>query len=205
MTTRAPLRSRRSEVRLLSGVPSCLWNPAGSLIAVNLRNEPPSASPAGIPLAQRERRTGLDAFRWGRLASLTARRRRDRGATKPTYFYGGVDMELFLARLVVTFPAMKRVILAGGSAGGFVRTFGVRVDIIDDSGPPIPNASGVTGGSGVLNLELPQGCPQRKGLRDIHDADRLLHILERDDKNPRVLRTGCAEQVRARRIAVIDL
>jgi hypothetical protein len=71
------------------------------------------------------------------------------GAPKPTYHYGGKNLDLFLKTLAVTFTGLDRVWFLGVSAGGFgsflnqdfvVRAFdGIRVDVIDDSGPAIDN------------------------------------------------------------------
>ena len=61
---------------------------------------------------------------------------------------GFANMTAYLERLVPTFPTADRVILAGSSAGGFGAAFNwwqtqkafgkVRVDLIDDSGTPMP-------------------------------------------------------------------
>ena len=61
---------------------------------------------------------------------------------------GFANMTAFLERIVPTFPSADRVILAGSSAGGFGAAFNwwqtqqafgaVRVDLIDDSGTPMP-------------------------------------------------------------------
>jgi hypothetical protein len=69
-------------------------------------------------------------------------------AGKPARHVGFENMGAFLKRIVPTFPDADRVFLAGSSAGGFGalinwwRTqdaFGnVRVDLIDDSGTPMP-------------------------------------------------------------------
>jgi hypothetical protein len=71
------------------------------------------------------------------------------GAPKPTYHYGGRNLDLFLKRLALTFTGLDRVWFLGVSAGGFgsflnqdfvARAFnGIRVDVIDDSGPAIDN------------------------------------------------------------------
>jgi hypothetical protein len=76
--------------------------------------------------------------------------------SNPTADYGGritrhvgyQNMAAFLARIVPTFPDANRVILSGSSAGGYgalanwwqtQQAFGaLRVDLIDDSGPPLP-------------------------------------------------------------------
>jgi hypothetical protein len=66
--------------------------------------------------------------------------------TNITMQVGFVNMQNYLKRLVPTFPGVKRVVLAGSSAGGFGAIFNwqqtrqafggnVRVDVIDDSGP----------------------------------------------------------------------
>ncbi len=95
----------------------------------------------------------------------------DGGATMPTYFVGANDLELFLARLVPTFPGVTRVVLLGTSAGGFgtYLTFdrvagafgpGVRVDIIDDSGPPLtkPKATDNQALLDTWHFVPPAGC-----------------------------------------------
>jgi hypothetical protein len=106
------------------------------------------------------------------------------GQKKPTYFWGGRDMDVFLARLGPTFPKAKRVTLAGTSAGGFgtifnfdkvTHAFNVRVDVIDDSGPPIahngaPPNHGSTGG--LWGIEPPPACPSCETFEDIFHFDR---------------------------------
>jgi hypothetical protein len=62
-------------------------------------------------------------------------------------FVGYRNMEAYLKRIVPTFPKLERVLLTGVSAGGFgaagnavlvQRAFaGIRVNLIDDSGPPM--------------------------------------------------------------------
>jgi hypothetical protein len=105
------------------------------------------------------------------------------GVTKPTYFFGGNDLDLFLARLVPTFPDVTRVVLLGTSAGGFgtylnfdkvVRTFGVRVDIIDDSGPPLV-AKGATDNAAVMSTwgyVSPTGCSPCTSLLGVMKSAR---------------------------------
>ncbi len=96
------------------------------------------------------------------------------GAVKPTYFYGARDLELFLARVAPTFSNADHVWLTGTSAGGFAtvldfdrvtRAFpGVRVDIIDDSGPSITSKVG-TDNAGLFQqwgVEAPAGCTDCK-------------------------------------------
>jgi hypothetical protein len=105
------------------------------------------------------------------------------GGSIPTYFWGGNDVDIFLARLVPTFSNTTRVWIAGTSAGGFAsvldwdrvqRAFGVRTDIIDDSGPPIP-AKGATSNAGIFGIWgviPPTGCNACDSLRSIYDYDR---------------------------------
>jgi hypothetical protein len=96
---------------------------------------------------------------------------------------GYENMAAYLRRIVPTFPQAERVILAGSSAGGFgalinwrqaQRAFGaVRVDVIDDSGTPLP--PDVSSGSASqqaaevsawgLGAALPPDC-----------ADCMLHL-----------------------------
>jgi len=69
------------------------------------------------------------------------------GVAETQQFVGYVNMSLYLARLVPTFPGTTRVLLTGVSAGGFgsVGTYGpvsgafasALVEMIDDSGPPL--------------------------------------------------------------------
>jgi hypothetical protein len=69
------------------------------------------------------------------------------GSTATQQFVGHTNMELFIGRIVPTFKSkVSRVLLTGASAGGFGAAlnfsmvqdaFGdVRVDLLDDSGPP---------------------------------------------------------------------
>ncbi|MBZ5709543.1 pectinacetylesterase family protein [Nannocystis pusilla] len=64
-----------------------------------------------------------------------------------TMHVGGANLVAYLARIVPTFPAAERAYLIGASAGGYGATFNwwrvqqafgdVRVDLVDDSGPPL--------------------------------------------------------------------
>jgi hypothetical protein len=68
--------------------------------------------------------------------------------TNTAHFVGHANVAAFLSRLVPTFPAADRVILAGSSAGGYGAMYnawqvqaafgGVRVDVLDDSGTFLP-------------------------------------------------------------------
>jgi pectinacetylesterase len=96
---------------------------------------------------------------------------------------GFKNMSAYLKRIVPTFPSADRVYLAGSSAGGFgavlnwgqtQQAFGsVRVDLIDDSGTPMPpDIDALGSGAGVeqskqwnLPAALPPGCADcAKGL-----------------------------------------
>jgi hypothetical protein len=69
------------------------------------------------------------------------------GVAGTQQFVGYVNIGLYLARLVPTFPGATRVLLTGVSAGGFgsvaayepvARAFAsAQIDMIDDSGPPM--------------------------------------------------------------------
>lgn len=79
------------------------------------------------------------------------------GARETTYgarqakHFGRKNIEAFLQRVVPTFPNVKRVVFAGTSAGGFGAYLnydrvqnafgGIRVDLVDDSGHPLPRAN----------------------------------------------------------------
>jgi hypothetical protein len=68
--------------------------------------------------------------------------------TNTAHYVGFTDFTAYLERIVPTFPTADRVILSGSSAGGFgaavnwwqtQQAFGkIRVDLIDDSGTPMP-------------------------------------------------------------------
>ena len=98
--------------------------------------------------------------------------------TVRTFHVGARNMDAFLARLVRTFTDLERVTLSGLSAGGFgaglnwervANAFpGVRVDLIDDSGPPMaPPAARWVQWRDAWNAQLPAGCPE---CRDNLDA-----------------------------------
>lgn len=108
------------------------------------------------------------------------------GLATPTYFWGATDLELFLARLRPTFAGATRVYLYGTSAGGFgalldfdrvARAFAVRVDVIDDSGPPIlAQRNGATLSSfaplSVWRFAAPAGCSPCGSMPDVYAYDR---------------------------------
>jgi hypothetical protein len=91
------------------------------------------------------------------------------GVDHESHFAGHKDINLYLARLLATFPKAKRVWLAGDSAGGFGASFNfgtfqeafttARVDVIDDSGQPIdPDPAKWAQWRNVWNMQLPAGC-----------------------------------------------
>ena len=105
------------------------------------------------------------------------------GGVIPTYFWGANDLDLFLARVVPTFPGATHVWLYGTSAGGYgtilnfdrvARAFGVRVDIIDDSGPPIPPNGGTNNANSFSTWGVipPAGCVGCDSFRAVFDFDR---------------------------------
>jgi Pectinacetylesterase len=105
------------------------------------------------------------------------------GGTMPTYFFGGSNLDLFIARLVPTFPGLTRVVLLGTSAGGFgtyltfdkfVHAFGVRVDIVDDSGPPLVH-KGETDNQALLSgwgFVPPASCSPCASFLDVMKSAR---------------------------------
>lgn len=91
------------------------------------------------------------------------------GQSRTTYHVGARNMESFLARLSRSFPMADRVWLMGSSAGGYgagihwdrvARAFPMaRVDLLDDSGPPIaPPAARYGQMKAAWNLQYPSGC-----------------------------------------------
>jgi hypothetical protein len=101
------------------------------------------------------------------------------GMTIPTYFWGAKDVSLFLERLVPTFHDTDHVWIAGVSAGGFgsfvsfdaiAGAFsGARVDIVDDSGPPIlPNGASSTAAFSIWHYQPPADCGDCTGFPAIY-------------------------------------
>ncbi|MBL6752304.1 MAG: hypothetical protein ISP90_17435 [Nevskia sp.] len=96
--------------------------------------------------------------------------------THATRHVGFTNMTAYLKRIVPTVPGVQRVVISGSSAGGFGATFNlwqtqqafgnVRVDLINDSGTPLP-ADVMALGNGAealwranwdLAATLPAGC-----------------------------------------------
>ncbi len=109
------------------------------------------------------------------------------GVQTPTYHYGGHNLDLFLKSLALTFPSLERVWLLGVSAGGFgsflnqdvvARAFnGIRVDVIDDSGPAIDNK--VLGVPIQWAPQLPPGCTTCFSVTSIFAFDRKTYPTTR--------------------------
>lgn len=85
------------------------------------------------------------------------------------HFNGAANVRAFLRRLAPTFADVEHVVLAGSSAGGFGAAFNwwsvkdffphARVDVIDDSGPPVEPVGGRWGEwQEAWGVELPEGC-----------------------------------------------
>ncbi len=100
------------------------------------------------------------------------------GAPKPTYFWGARDLDLFLARLVPTFPKPGRVWAVGTSAGGFAtilvydhlsRAFGARVDVLDDSGPPLVSKGAADNSASLTTwgFAAPAGCAPCQSFAEV--------------------------------------
>lgn len=94
---------------------------------------------------------------------------------KDTYFVGYDNLNAYLGRLVPTFKSsVKRVLVSGWSAGGFGAAFGwnqiqtafnaaapIRVDALDDSGPPfLPNGGKWETWKDVWGVPIPADCPE---------------------------------------------
>jgi hypothetical protein len=120
-------------------------------------------------------------------AGRTMRSYQVNGAKQATYFWGARDMEIFLAKLVPRFAkTTTRVHLLGTSAGGFgtlvnfdrvATAFGVPVDILDDSGPPI--SAERDGGPvstfaplAIWGYAAPTGCTDCTSFPGIYAYDR---------------------------------
>ncbi len=105
------------------------------------------------------------------------------GSPRDTYFWGGRDLDLFLARLQATVPDADHVWLAGGSAGAVATVldyhkvqsaFGVRTDVIDDSGPPLGI---VTDGTtlALWGTQLASSCSSCRTLEEVMLDIRATH------------------------------
>ena len=92
-------------------------------------------------------------------------------ATGEVHFWGRRNVEEYIQRLAPTFQNVDHLVIAGGSAGGFGAGFnwalfqehfpGTRVDLLDDSGPPMnPNASRWEEWKEAWAPEFPDDCPE---------------------------------------------
>ena len=90
------------------------------------------------------------------------------GADQPTYHYGAHNLDLDVAVIGQLYPQLTRAFLSGSSAGGYgslgnqdavTRALKTRVDVIDDSGPPVNLAyGGSTSLPASWGARLPPGC-----------------------------------------------
>ncbi len=93
------------------------------------------------------------------------------GMERAAYHVGALNMDAYLEHWVAMLPNVRRVVLTGVSAGGYgallnwtrVRTAfgnGVRVDVLDDSGPPIDPGTELlwTTMREAWGLSFPEGC-----------------------------------------------
>ncbi len=104
-------------------------------------------------------------------------------APKPTYFYGGHNVDADLASLALSFKSLTHIWLSGVSAGGFgsflnqdfvVRAFsGLPVDVIDDSGPAVSFPVPVT--AIPWGIRLPPACATCMNLPDVFAFDRTTY------------------------------
>ena len=102
------------------------------------------------------------------------------GVPTPTYHYGAHNVDAILARLADELSGIDRVWLTGESAGGFgavvnqdfaARALRTRVDVIDDSGPPL-NVTG-SGFPATWGVRLPPACADcANGLDRVFAFDR---------------------------------
>ncbi len=85
------------------------------------------------------------------------------------HFAGAANIRAFMRRLAPTFADVDHIVLSGSSAGGFGAAFHwwtikdfmpwARVDVLDDSGPPIDPVGGRwVEWQQAWGVELPQGC-----------------------------------------------
>jgi hypothetical protein len=103
------------------------------------------------------------------------------------YHHGGHNVDLALARLAATFTTLDRVWVLGASAGGFAtvlnqdfaaRAFGgIRVDVIDDSGPPID--FGFSDLPTPWGVRLPAGCTGCDSTHKVFLFDRATYPMSR--------------------------
>jgi hypothetical protein len=122
------------------------------------------------------------------------------GVAAKQQFVGYPNMQKFIARIVPTFPAVERVVLAGASAGGFGAglNFGlvqdsfatVPVYVLDDSGPPLstkylpPCLQKIWRETWGMDESLPSDCTECRqadgsGLMQIVDYWRRKYPLAR--------------------------
>ena len=85
------------------------------------------------------------------------------------HFNGAANIQTFLRRLGPTFEGVDHIVVAGSSAGGFGAAFNwwafketfpdARVDVLDDSGPPVEPVDGRwQQWQQTWGIDLPDGC-----------------------------------------------
>jgi hypothetical protein len=85
------------------------------------------------------------------------------------HFHGAKNLDAYLNRLIPTFESVEKVVVSGSSAGGYgagiswpriQAAFGsVRVDLLDDSGPPVPPAGDLWDELvEAWNMQFPDDC-----------------------------------------------
>lgn len=105
------------------------------------------------------------------------------GVVKDTYFWGGKNLDQFLARIAATFPDVEQVWLTGTSAGGagtilnyfkVQETFNVRTDVINDSGTPLGLERDLNSQS-IWGVKPISGCESCSTSEQIVDLIRSTH------------------------------
>ena len=87
------------------------------------------------------------------------------------HFWGRNNVKAYLERLAPTLKDVDHIVISGGSAGGFGAGFswglfqeafpGIRVDVLDDSGPPLNPADGQwEAWKEAWAPEFPDDCPE---------------------------------------------
>lgn len=91
------------------------------------------------------------------------------GIEREMHFAGAANVRAFMRRLAPTFADVDHLVLAGSSAGGFGAAFNwwsvkdffpeARVDVLDDSGPPVDPVGGRwVEWQQTWGVRLPEGC-----------------------------------------------
>lgn len=101
------------------------------------------------------------------------------GGTRLTHHMGGHNLDLFLDQVAQQFPNLRRIIVAGDSAGGFGAALNMDrvqrrfpnmvVDVLDDSGQPVePSGELWQQWQAAWGVQFPPGCTQcSQGVRHV--------------------------------------